>query len=222
MAPMATSPSSTPRRGFLGAIAAAFGFSLLPAAKISNVALMNGNDAERWIGLIQGKHKQVFDGTSPANAYPLSGAWVFLNTYNELGTPDTELGALVVLRHDAICLALADTLWEKYKLGEYFKVTDKMTNTSSLRNIFWQSKQGDLRSPDMAIDRLQTRGVKFCVCAVAIGRISGVLAKQMNLDAAEVKKEWLSGILPGILVVPAGVWALSQAQEHDMTYCFAS
>ena len=43
----------------------------------------------------------------------------------------------------------------------------------------------------------------------------------MNLKAEDVKKEWVSGLLPGIQVVPSGVWAIGRAQEKGCAYCFA-
>jgi intracellular sulfur oxidation DsrE/DsrF family protein len=43
----------------------------------------------------------------------------------------------------------------------------------------------------------------------------------MQKDAAEVKKEWIAGLLPGIQVMPSGVWAVGRAQEHGCTYCYA-
>jgi intracellular sulfur oxidation DsrE/DsrF family protein len=51
--------------------------------------------------------------------------------------------------------------------------------------------------------------------------IRTVVAEQMKLDAAEVQKDWLAGVLPGIQVVPSGVWAIGRAQEHGCAYCFA-
>ena len=61
----------------------------------------------------------------------------------------------------------------------------------------------------------------FCVCDMAITVYTTVVAQGMNLDAAVVKKEWLAGLLPGIQVVPSGVWAVGRAQEHGCAYCFA-
>jgi intracellular sulfur oxidation DsrE/DsrF family protein len=46
-------------------------------------------------------------------------------------------------------------------------------------------------------------------------------AKSKGLDAEEVKKEWIAGILPGIQVVPSGVWAVNRAQENGCSYCSA-
>jgi intracellular sulfur oxidation DsrE/DsrF family protein len=43
----------------------------------------------------------------------------------------------------------------------------------------------------------------------------------MKMEPAEVKKEWLASLLPGVHVVPSGVWAIGRAQEHGCAYCFA-
>lgn len=43
----------------------------------------------------------------------------------------------------------------------------------------------------------------------------------MNLDASEVRKDFMSGILPGIQAVPSGVWALGRAQNKGCGYIFA-
>jgi len=61
----------------------------------------------------------------------------------------------------------------------------------------------------------------FCVCDMAMNVFSAILAEKTSKDAAEIKKEWISGVLPGIQVVPSGVWALGRAQEHGCAYCFA-
>jgi intracellular sulfur oxidation DsrE/DsrF family protein len=37
----------------------------------------------------------------------------------------------------------------------------------------------------------------------------------------DVMKDWMAGLLPGIQVVPSGVWALGRAQEHGCHYIFA-
>ena len=50
--------------------------------------------------------------------------------------------------------------------------------------------------------------------------MSGI-AGMMNLDAMEVKNDWKANLLPGIQIVPSGVWAVGRAQEHGCTYCFA-
>lgn len=219
-----------PRRGFLGSVAAgaaALGVANLvspfrTAAKtFDEHKRSDTSDFDRWLGKIQGKHRQVFD--SPAHRDGLALAWVrvFLSTYNDTGTPDGDLSAVHILRHEAIPLAMEDKLWAKYKFGELFKVTDGATKTPALRNPFWNPKPGELMLPDMSVDQLQKRGVLFGVCDMAITVYTMNVAKEMKMDAADVKKEWITGILPGIQLVPSGVLAVNRAQEHGCTYCFA-
>jgi intracellular sulfur oxidation DsrE/DsrF family protein len=43
----------------------------------------------------------------------------------------------------------------------------------------------------------------------------------MKLNAADVLKEWTANVLPGVQIVPSGVWALGRAQEHGCGYIYA-
>jgi len=41
------------------------------------------------------------------------------------------------------------------------------------------------------------------------------------LKAEDARKEWTENVLPGIQIVPSGVWALGRAQEKQCAYIFA-
>jgi intracellular sulfur oxidation DsrE/DsrF family protein len=115
---------------------------------------------------------------------------------------------------------------EKYNLGEVFKVNDMATNASSVRNAFWQPKDGDFKLPGVGnvaigINQLQDSGVMFAVCNMALTVFSAAVAEKMNMDAKTVYNDWKAAVLPGIQVVPSGVWAVGRAQEHGCAYCFA-
>ena len=73
----------------------------------------------------------------------------------------------------------------------------------------------------IGINELQKDGVMFGVCSVAILVNSHVIAQKMNADPETVHKDLLAGILPGIQLLPSGVWAVGRAQEHQCAYCFA-
>jgi intracellular sulfur oxidation DsrE/DsrF family protein len=122
---------------------------------------------------------------------------------------------------------MGDQLWEKYKFGELFKIDDMATKAPALHNPFWQPKPGTYKGPGLGeikigIDELQANGVMFCVCEVALTALSATIAEKTNQDAATIKKEWIDGLLPGVQVVPSGIWAVGRAQEHGCAYCFAS
>ncbi|MEP6927518.1 MAG: twin-arginine translocation signal domain-containing protein [Ginsengibacter sp.] len=227
-----SSPTSE-RRDFLKQVAtgaAALSLTMLaPPLSLKASALDNENDpgdADAWFNKVKGKHRMVFDVTKPNDMMPFAWPKVFLLTNAATGTPEKENGVVVILRHDGIPYAMENRLWEKYKFGELFKVDDSVTKAPSVRNMFWQPKPGDFKIPGVGevaigINELQATGVMFCVCDMALTVFSAVAAQKMNLDAATVKKDWVSGILPGIQIVPSGVWAVGRAQEHGCAYCYA-
>jgi intracellular sulfur oxidation DsrE/DsrF family protein len=229
---MSLFPAITHRRGFLGSLAgsaAAVGLgSLVPqglmAAPDATPAIPGAGDAAflAWLDGIKGKYKQLYDATETNGGLPLIWPLVFLMTAApSYGVPESDISVVVVLRHSGIPIALKDDLWAKYKFGELYKVDDPATKAPSVRNIYTNLKPGDMPFPDAALEKLQARGVRFGVCAMAIKFYSGMVAKQMNMDAAVVEKEWLAGVLPGVQVVPSGVLAVNGAQSRGCAYCFA-
>ncbi len=229
-----TNKKTTDRRSFLGSIAA--GTAAAGIAAISTPlnlyaekpfsAASPVEDPDEWFKQIKGKHRLVFDVTQPNGIFPFAWPRVFMNTNAQTGTPENQQSVVVVLRNKAIPYAFEDRLWEKYKLGEQFKIDDAATKASSLRNPFWRPKPGDFKVPGLGnvaigINELQHSGVMFCVCDTAITVQSAAAAQALNLDAEKVRKDWVSGLLPNIQVVPSGVWALGRAQEHGCGYCFA-
>ena len=215
---------SSSRRTFVGTIAAgATGlFGVAGPVLAGPVDNISGEDADSWFKSIKGKHRIVYDASEPHNGFPMIWTWVFYKTNNDTGSADNDMTAVVVLRHNAIPYAMEDRLWEKYKLGQFFKVNDNHTNAPAVRNPLWMPKEKDYPLPGIdGIKTLQERGAMFCVCNMAISVLSGFAAKSMDLDPEEVKNDWLSGILPGIQVVPSGVWAIGRAQENGCAYCYA-
>ncbi|MHA4809442.1 twin-arginine translocation signal domain-containing protein [Flavitalea flava] len=228
---------STDRRGFLGTLAAgaaAFGVATLasPASLLAETGPLSGSphevlaDADEWFKQIKGKHRMVFDSTGPKDIFPFAWPKVFLLTNMGTGTAEKDCSVVVVLRHEAIPFAMENRLWEKYKFGETFKIQDPLTKSPAIHNPFWMPKPGDYKVPGIGnvaigINELQDSGVLFCVCDMALTVYSNVVGGGMNLDPQEVKKDWLSGLLPNIPPMPSGVWAVGRAQEHGCAYCFA-
>jgi intracellular sulfur oxidation DsrE/DsrF family protein len=73
----------------------------------------------------------------------------------------------------------------------------------------------------MAIDKLLARGAKVGVCGVAMTVLSGMAAGAAKMDKEAVHKEWIAGLIPGVVVAPSGVLAVHRAQEKGCTYCYA-
>jgi hypothetical protein len=227
----------TPRRQFLGTIAsgaAAIGLAsvTVPVQLGATPHFFNDGenndptDPDAWFKKLKGTHRIAFDVTQPHEIFPFAWPRVFLLTNQSTGSMADDCGVIVVLRHSAIGYAFEDRLWDKYHFGEVFKADDPKTKAPALRNPFWMPKPGDFKVPGVGevaigINDLQNEGVMFCVCATAITVYSNIVADMMKMPAEEVKKDWMSGLLSGIEVVPSGVWALGRAQEHGCGYVFA-
>ena len=88
-------------------------------------------------------------------------------------------------------------LWAKYKLGEVFKIDDPATKAPSVRNVVTNMKAGDMPIPEMAMDKVQARGVVFGVCDLAMTVYSMKLAEDAKMKPEDVKKDLVAGLLPG-------------------------
>lgn len=220
------------RREFIGTLAtgaAAIGLAALASPldvhAAPAVTPADPSELEAWFGKINGKHRMVFDATQPHEIFPFAWPKVFLMTNEKTGTPSSECNVMVVLRHSAIAYAFDDRLWQTYNFGEVFKANDHVTKTPATKNPFWKPAPGYFKVPgigevQIGINELQAAGVMFCVCETAITVYSTVVSEKIKKDAAEVRKDWVSGLLPGIQPVPSGVWALGRAQERGCGYCF--
>jgi len=225
--------STTNRRDFLGTIAMGAGALTMaslsfPAqvAAHSNLFKNSSEDPEEWFKKINGKHRIVFDVTQPNSILPFVWPRVFLMTNEQTGATQKDCNEVVILRHEAIPFAFDSSVWEKYKLGEFANITDPKTKGPCVRNMFWKPAEGDFAVPgvgnvQIGINELQDSGVMFGVCSVAILVNSHAIAQKMNADPDTVHKDLIAGILPGIQLLPSGVWAVGRAQEHGCAYCFA-
>jgi intracellular sulfur oxidation DsrE/DsrF family protein len=225
----------TPRRGFLGrvaATAAAFGLGQLvpnrlagqdypaPATGASGSAPQDPA-LTAWLGKIKGQYRQVYDAPEPNGGFAFAWSRVFYITNAETGAKDSDTSVVIVLRHAAIPFAMVDDAWAKYKFGEMFNINDPGTGAPSVRNYLYKAPPDKLPIPGMGIDQLLAAGVLMGVCNMAIKFYSTQAAAKMNMTAEQVQQDWKAAVIPTIQIVPSGVWAVNRAQKAGCSYCFA-
>ncbi len=214
--------STTPRRGFLGriaAVAAAAGLSgMLPSPLAAEDAPGDRSlDAalDAWFGKIKGKHRMIFDAPEPNSGMVAIWPRIYLNSM--AATWPGQTTAVVILRHAALALALSDPIWAKYSIGETFGI--KEGDAPAKRNPY--ATITGLPIPGLGISELLKSGVLVGACDIALTIYSSGAAKKMGLEPDAVKREWIAGLLPGVQVVPSGVLGVARAQELGCGYCFA-
>ncbi len=213
--------SGTPRRSFLGTIAAgaatlAAGRWSVANAEVATTAAVAGDE---WVAKITGKHKQVFDCVTPNDGWGAIFPLTYIDTTKEATKlTDKDISAVNVYRHFAMPLMLKDSIWAKYKLGAALKVTDPKTNAPATRNIFRDNLP---LHPGLTYEQMITqRGVTLVACNMALTVLSGMTAANAGVTADAAKKEWTANVLPGVYLAPSGVYAVNRAQEAGCTYCY--
>lgn len=210
----------TPRRTFIRRVAGGLSFGL--AAMVTGplrAQPVARPDQPDWPGVLKGRHRQLVDAYAINDGAPLGFAYTFLATNNASGASATPATSVLVLRHAAFPIALGDGIWRKYKIGEAFKVLDPETKAPALRNPYLHPKSGALPVDEMAVDRLLANGVVIGGSNVALLFQSKMLAHNAGVSASDAAKEWAANVIPGITIVPSGVWGVNRAQEAGCTYC---
>ena len=202
----------TPRRRFFGRIAAVSALGLLGFARTTANAQPAQSDGPDWPGKLNGRHRQVFDIYEINDGFPLG----FTNNFLE---PNESATAVMVFRHKGLPFAVGSAMWDKYKIGESFKILDPETKAPATKNPWFQPKPGVLQNSGMALDRLLSKGTVMGACAVALRATSRRLAANAGLTPEEALKEWTANLIPGVTVIPSGTWGVNRAQEAGCTYC---
>jgi len=174
--------------------------------------------AEEWLNNLKGKNVPVvYDMHEHKDFW--AGIWsnIYLATNNDV----KNVGVAIVMRHGGFPFALNDAMFEKYKLGEFFNIIDKNTGKPSVRNMYWEPTGKDYPLPGLdGIKGLQKKGVAFSVCNMALKVYSGFIAKARGLSEEDVYNDFVKNLLPGIQLVPSGVWALGRLQQAPLSFSY--
>ncbi len=147
------------------------------------------------------------------------------------GVPADQIQIVCALNGPANLLNYTDSVWQKYRIGEWLKIDDPKTGQPAVRNIFYPSKAGtpahytsedpsseDSAYQDFSIQSLQARGVRFLSCHSSTEEAARALIKQNSLTAQpeEIVKDIHAHALPGVIIVPAlsAAIALLQCDGH--------
>ncbi len=127
------------------------------------------------------------------------------------GIPERQIKIAAALHGPANLLNYDDYIWEKYRIGEWLKVTDPATGKPAVKNLFYNSKSGLKReSPariqtiqdslyqDTSMQALQSRGAQFLSCHTALEEQVRVLISRSKLSQSpeDVVKDMLAHTVP--------------------------
>ncbi len=131
---------------------------------------------------LPGKHRLVFDTTTPAG---FGAAVAYANNFltadkDGYGLTDQDHGIIIVARHFATPFAYNDAMWAKYgkAMPPFVVIDDPKTKQRPAINLFNVGTYGlDLPNLGTTIPDVVKRGVHFAVCQMATKFFSGMLAQ---------------------------------------------
>lgn len=202
------------RRTFLSSVSALAGASLLPE-------LAGSQAAQNWdmsfLDRMTGKHRQVFDFSDLDVGLVVVKNWV--DAWESVfGLKHPDVNAMVGIAGQGFPVNATDEMYAKYPIGQLWKVNDPATGKPAVRNPF---VAGDGRGAfaGAGVRPLQSRGVAFWMCNNALQSVAARISGATQRPQPELYQEIRStGLLPGVIVVPAHTMMVGICQERGFTY----
>ncbi|HEU4995809.1 MAG TPA: hypothetical protein VFT29_13375 [Gemmatimonadaceae bacterium] len=226
---------TTNRREFIEHLGATAMLGALPLTSLPpalrEFAPPSGANAEQfdftWTNKLKGKaHKAVFDCAEIESGFGVWRAGMWEGQYHETqGAKPAETQTVLVLRHNAIVLALQSDFWEKNNIAADDKVTHPLTQQGLTANpVLLSSKRNEIpeQFDGFMLPAFMAKGGIVLACNVALQFFAGGLAKKTSITDEEALKRAKAALLPGVILQPSGVFACVKAQEAGCNYVKAS
>jgi hypothetical protein len=202
------------RRSFLSrfsSAAAVLGFGQAPAPAAQPAAPLRFQPARHpqddWFDETPAKHRVIFD-TFTADRFPnapLFAGNIFRANTDGYGLGEKDLAVMICVRHHTAPFAFNDAMWTKY--GKAFSTrmewVDPKTKEPPSTNLHARQLTG-----------LTNQGMRLAVCSLTTRAYAQILARETGGDAAAIYNELAANLLDNSRLVPAGVVAVTRAQEH--------
>jgi len=226
------SPSSPERRSFLTSLNTRM--TTLAAMAVGCAAIVRGqskaptrweparHEKDDWWDTLPGKHRLVFDTTTPDGfGEALAFAANFLRVNRaEYGLQNNDLAVVIVARHRSTGFAYNDAIWAKYgaPMAARSKFEDPKSKQTPKANVFNTGDYGELLpNRGTTLDSLAKQGVQLAVCSVATRGLAGSIAEAVGGNIDAINRELIANLVGSSRMVPAGIVAVSRAQERGYT-----
>ena len=216
------------RRAFLGTVGAgalAASLEVQASAAPAPAPAAGGKWDVSWAERLNRKHRAVFDSTTFAGGAGLFRALLWKHEYRDVyGTAPEDMNAVLVVRAEAIWLAMNDVFWKTYNVGEENSFKAREPGKFRTSNPVASTPAG--APPDFAdanIPRFVASGDVVLACHRAFGEVVDLVRKVDKLATdEEAETKATTFLLPGVVMQPSGVFAALRAQDAGCHYILAS
>src|SRR5665213_2554008 len=177
-----------------------------------------------WTDKVQGKFRAVFDSPELSEGAGLFRSMIWCDEYKQVyGTARTELSPVLVVRHEAIELAMNDDYWKRFKIGKEVKLkTPEGKKWAEANPVGVPTAGASGKFARYNIVNFIEDGGTVLACNLAFGDVISRFQKDDKLDTAAARASAIAHLIPGVILQPSGVFAVLRAQEAGCRYIIAS
>jgi intracellular sulfur oxidation DsrE/DsrF family protein len=224
---------SLTRRDFLGSSAvSAAALAAIPGTLFASLpkdlapSLIESDEWDlAWPAKLNGKYRAVFDCTDPESGYGVwrANAWASQNLSVMKAAP-ADVTPAIVLRHNAIVLAMQQSFWDKYGIGKRKNVTHPLTQQPTNKNPVLLDEKDGIPAPfnTSSLRKQLDRGVVVLACNLALEDCIDLIKSTDKVSDEAARKAAIAYLVPGVILQPSGVFAAIRAQEAGAAYIKAS
>jgi len=200
------------RRSFLSRFSAAAAVFGIQAPQSSSTLRPRAWEAahheqDEWLADNTAKHRVIFD-TWNAERFPDAVQFagnIFETNKTDYDVPTKDMAVVICVRHHTTPFAFNDAMWAKY--GKTFsgrmEWVDPTTKEAPTTNIHARR-----------LTALFAQGLQLAVCNRTTRALVNMIAQQTDVKPEDVRKELTSNTVGPSHFVPAGVVAVTRAQER--------
>ena len=231
---------STTRRRFLDSLATStlalgampFALDAMPA-DVRGASISDEPDSAQpaewdttWGSRLTGRVRTVFDVPEVESGFPVWRASIWTAQYEQvLKVPPRETSTALVLRHNAIILAMQQEFWDRYGIGKSHNVTHPLTGAPTDRNPALLGASDGVPEPyrNFSLDNFIGRGEVCLACNLALQLdIVPQIQQTERISEAQAIEKARRWLVPGVILQPSGMFAVIRAQEAGAFYFRAS
>jgi intracellular sulfur oxidation DsrE/DsrF family protein len=197
------------RRSFLSQFSAAaplLGFSQ-PQPSTAKLAGPARHQQDDWLDQAPDKHRVVFDtwlADRFSGAFGFALNWIKVNK-EQYGLTDADLAVVIVARHGTTPFAFNEAIWTKYGkvFADNMSTGDKVAHPNPSANRY-AARLGEL----------SRQCLRLAVCNVTLRAYVDIISKQTAATPEAVRTELTANLIGNAQIVPAGIIAVTRAQER--------
>ncbi len=215
------------RRKFLGSVAAlSAGGLFLPSALSAADTGPEPVSADwdmSWKERVSGDFRAVFDSPAVNDG---AGLWRAADWKRAVETVYGEAGkgasAVLVIRHEAIPMAMNDAFWERHDVSKHDRIKDPSSGKHVKHNPFLARPDTPANRRGFSLDGFIEAGGIVLACNYAFALMVSREAKKAKLDFREAREATLPFLAPGVVLQPSGFFAVIEAQRAGCHFFPAS